>query len=135
MGDLAAYRDAWLGARFASRRKAPLLVQSVQLHPRLDRNGDRQISRDEIVQGVESLRQFDFDDDETLSPAELQPFPQSMLDAGMNSQTDDDRRDFVVLTDDEPLERLADRLIATYAKPEAAGLARSEEHTFELQSH
>ncbi len=124
--ELAAYLDPLLGARFASRRKAPLLVQSVQLHPRLDRNGDRQISRDEIEHGVESLRQFDFDDDETLSPAELQPFPQSMLDAAMNSQTDEDRRDFVVLTADEPLERLADRLVTMYAESQTDGLCASE---------
>ncbi|MEZ6147395.1 MAG: hypothetical protein R3B91_18625 [Planctomycetaceae bacterium] len=62
---------------FASRKRPPLLVQSVQLHPRLDRNGDRQISRDEIEQGIETLRQYDFDDDETFRPSRVAAVPLS----------------------------------------------------------
>ncbi len=124
--ELTAYLDPLLGERFASRRRPPLLVQSVQLHPRLDRNGDRQISRDEIEQGIDTLRQYDFDDDETFSPAELQPFPQSMLDAAMTSEESEDRRDFVLLAESESFDKLAARILKTYAKSEATGVTRAE---------
>ncbi|MEZ6050444.1 MAG: EF-hand domain-containing protein [Planctomycetaceae bacterium] len=126
LDELSAYLDPLLGERFASRKRPPLLVQSVQLHPRLDRNGDRQISRDEIEQGIETLRQYDFDDDETFSPAELQPFPQSMIDAQMTSTTNDDNREFVVLDEGEPLAALAQRLIASYTTLGTDGLTSQQ---------
>jgi hypothetical protein len=124
--ELAAQVESTFGPRFVSRLKPPLLVQSVQLHSRLDRDGDGHISRGEIEVGVEGLRQYDFDDDGTFSPAELQPFPLSMLDAARDEQTQGDSRVFVVLHEDEPLDKLADRLIATYADPQTAGLRASQ---------
>lgn len=124
--ELLTFLDPLLGERFATRRRPPLLMQSVQLHPRLDRNGDRQISRDEIENGVETLRQFDFDDDETFSPAELQPFPQAMIDAQMASTTEDDRRLFVVLNEDEPVDSLTQRLIDTYGDADATGVTAEQ---------
>ncbi|MGE0374890.1 MAG: hypothetical protein AB7I48_06260 [Planctomycetaceae bacterium] len=120
--ELSAYLDPLLGERFAVRRKPPLLVQSVQLHPRLDRDHDGRISRDEIDCAAETLRQFDFDDDGTFSPAELQPFPQSMLDTAMNPESDGDNRDFVVLTSGGSWGALAERIVATYGEPGSAGV-------------
>lgn len=124
--ELSAHVESTFGPRFVSRRKPPLLVQSVQLHERLDRDGDGHISRDEIEQGVDTLRPFDFDDDGTFSPAELQPFPLSILDAARNEQTPGDRRDFVVLHEGEPLDALAERMIATYAESHTDGLSASQ---------
>ncbi|MCA9075645.1 MAG: EF-hand domain-containing protein [Planctomycetaceae bacterium] len=124
--ELLAFLDPLLGERFASRPRPPLLVQSVQLHPRLDRNGDRQISRDEIEAGIETLRQFDFDDDETFSPAELQPFPQSMIDAQLTSTSGKDGRVFVLLDKNEPLAPLVQRLIDTYGDAGATGVTAEQ---------
>lgn len=119
--ELAAWLDPLLGERFSVRRKPPLLAQSVQLHPRLDLDGDGQISRHEIDRAAETLRQFDFDDDGTFSPAELQPFPQSMLDASMTSELESDGGEFLVLGEASPYETLAERLIATYGDGSPAG--------------
>ncbi len=112
-----------LGTPFQSRDRPPRLTQSVQLYSRLDTDADRRLTPADFQSALENLRAFDFDDDETLSAAELQPFPQSMLAAAMAQERGEERRPFVTLDADQPLEPLADRLLTMYAGPEAAGLA------------
>jgi Ca2+-binding EF-hand superfamily protein len=89
--------ESYLGPAFTIRRKPPLLVQSVQLFPRLDQDGDGRLSAEEIRNGPQTLAAFDFDDDGTLSPAELQPFPQAMVDAAMADGPDAEPDPFLVL--------------------------------------
>ncbi|MBX3439612.1 MAG: hypothetical protein KF861_19140 [Planctomycetaceae bacterium] len=123
--ELAVFLEPLLGERFAVRRKPPLLVQSVQLHPRLDLDGDGRISREEIDRAAETLRQYDFDDDGTFSPAELQPFPQSMVDAGMTTGAEGEGGDFVILPTGKALEELAARVVATYEGKQGPGIGNA----------
>uniref|UniRef100_UPI003075CE7B hypothetical protein n=1 Tax=Proteus faecis TaxID=2050967 RepID=UPI003075CE7B len=51
------------------------------LFPMLDRDRDGRLSAEEIQEGLAGLRETDFDDDESLSVAELQPFPRSIVEA------------------------------------------------------
>lgn len=78
--ELFTFVDEQLGPRFKIELKTRL-QQSVRLTQPLDLNGDEQVSREEVEQGLATLHQFDFDDDEALSVAELQPFPTAIRQA------------------------------------------------------
>lgn len=82
--ELFPFVDERLGPRFKIELKTRL-QQSVRLKP-LDLNGDELVSRDEVEQGLETLHGFDFDDDEALSVAELQPFPTAIRQALLQQQ-------------------------------------------------
>lgn len=84
--ELFAFVDQQLGPRFKIELKTRL-QQSVRLTQPLDLNGDEQVSRDEVEQGLATLHQFDFDDDEALSVAELQPFPTAIRQALLLQQS------------------------------------------------
>jgi Ca2+-binding EF-hand superfamily protein len=107
--------EAHLGGVFIIRRKPPQLVQSVQLLPRLDRDGDGKISASEILNGPQTLAAFDFDDDGTFSPAELQPFPQAMLDAAMTGGPDAQPEPFLVRDESTDRSGLISILYEKYA--------------------
>lgn len=79
--ELYRFIDEKLGPRFRIAARSPRLQQTVQLNGELDVDGDELITRAEIEHGMQVLRPFDFDDDETLSVAELQPFPTAILQA------------------------------------------------------
>ncbi|OAI53234.1 hypothetical protein AYO47_05205 [Planctomyces sp. SCGC AG-212-M04] len=78
---LRKYIDGQLGPEFAVEIKAPRLDQSVRLLDVLDKDGDGVLSVDEVVNSSKLLARYDLDDDESLSVAELQPFPQSVRQA------------------------------------------------------
>lgn len=78
--ELATHIQKALGPPLSIERK-PNLAQTVRLYEDLDLNGDFRIDGDEVTQGLEILKSLDFDDDETLSVAELQPFPLSVIQA------------------------------------------------------
>src|SRR5690606_16502869 len=111
-----------LGPAFAIRRKPPVLLQSVQLLPRLDGNHDGRITPTEIARGAQTLTALDFDDDGTFSPAELQPFPQSMLDAAMAEQREDSLEPFVLVDARSDRAELNSLLYRRYADDQ--GIAR-----------
>lgn len=79
--ELYQFIDEKLGPRFRIEARSLRLQQTVQLNGELDVDGDELITRAEIEQGMLVLRPYDFDDDETLSVAELQPFPTAILQA------------------------------------------------------
>jgi Ca2+-binding EF-hand superfamily protein len=79
--ELYPFIDEKLGPRFRIEARSLRLQQTVQLNGELDVDGDELITRAEIEQGMLVLRPYDFDDDETLSVAELQPFPTAILQA------------------------------------------------------
>ena len=70
-----------LGPPFQVIADRKRLDQTVDLFPMLDRDRDGRLSGDEVRQGLAMLRSTDFDDDESLSVAELQPFPRSIVEA------------------------------------------------------
>ena len=86
--ELKSHIQQALGPPLSIERKANL-AQSVRLYSDLDLNGDFRIDGDEVTQGLEILKSLDFDDDETLSVAELQPFPLSVVQAQQQDDTDD----------------------------------------------
>jgi Ca2+-binding EF-hand superfamily protein len=79
--DFAKRVEVGLGRRFQVVAKPKRLDQSVDLLPMLDADDDGRLTMDELRHGQSKLRPTDFDDDEALSVAELQPFPRSILDA------------------------------------------------------
>lgn len=78
--ELCAYVDQQLGPRLRVTLRTRL-QQSVRLFGPLDANGDEHVSREEIELGLGNLHINDFDDDGTLSVAELQPYPTAMRQA------------------------------------------------------
>ena len=115
--ELFAFIDANLGERFRVELRTRQ-QESARLFSPLDTDRDGLISRDEIESGFASLRAFDFDDDETLSVAELQPFPTSMLQAGLRQQGEDATQlPVIVLTTDDQRRSAAGRLLKLYADP------------------
>jgi Ca2+-binding EF-hand superfamily protein len=82
--ELFPFVDERIGPRFKIELKTRL-QQSVRLRP-LDLDGDEQVSREEVEQGLATLHGFDFDDDEALSVAELQPFPTAIRQALLQQQ-------------------------------------------------
>ena len=84
--ELFAFVDEQLGPRFKIQLRTRL-QQSVRLTQPLDLDGDGLVSREEVEQGLATLRQFDLDDDESLSVAELQPFPTAIRQALLLQQS------------------------------------------------
>jgi hypothetical protein len=78
--ELFAFVDRQLGPRLKVALKTRL-QQTVRLNRPLDTDRDEHVSRAEIETGLEILRSNDFDDDGTLSVAELQPYPTAMRQA------------------------------------------------------
>jgi Ca2+-binding EF-hand superfamily protein len=87
----------------------------IDLAGRMDLDGDEQLSQREFAVGLVQLRKLDFDDDQSLSPAELQPFgaaqarPPTRPDSSMSVE-------IVSLTRRVSGYSLAQRLLARYDK-------------------
>lgn len=118
--ELYAHIDAAMGPRMSIVRFIKQ-QQTVRLYSDLDLNRDGSINRDELSIGLEKLRSFDFDDDETLSVAELQPFPRAIVQAQqMNGQTDEPLP-LVLMDTPENLVEAARRVLALYGQTDASG--------------
>lgn len=104
-----------LGLPFQVIADRKRLDQSVDLFPMLDRNGDGRLSTEEVEKGISMLRGNDFDDDESLSVAELQPFPRSIIDA-RRQQAAIESPDIPVLSLSSEKERdvACDRILEVY---------------------
>jgi Ca2+-binding EF-hand superfamily protein len=103
-----------MGSGLSIKRPRRSASQTVILHPRLDTDDDGQVSTEELESGLVSLGPYDFDDDESLSAAELQPFPRAMRAAAAEDILDVGEAPFVALDDDVDTETLLRRLLAQY---------------------
>lgn len=122
--ELFAFVDENLGERFRVELKTRL-QESVRLFSPLDADRDGLVSREEIEKGFRSLRAFDFDDDETLSVAELQPFPTSMLQARSQQPGDDAAQlPVIVLTTEAQRKEALDRIVSLYGVSGEEGKGR-----------
>lgn len=81
LSELTSFVQSVLGPSLTIETAPPKLSATVRIYEDLDINQDGKISVDEIAKGHQTLQVFDFDDDETLSVAELQPFPLSVVQA------------------------------------------------------
>ncbi|SFI89867.1 EF-hand domain-containing protein [Planctomicrobium piriforme] len=102
------------GPAVAIVQRPPRLSQSVRLDGELDLNHDGRIDAVEIQQGFEALKSFDFDDDETLSVAELQPFPLSVRQAQRQAQVDSDPSPLHFISTPEECETVAEVIWQRY---------------------
>lgn len=123
--EMLAHVNAAMGSGLSIKRPRRPATQTVILHPRLDGDGDGQVSIDELLTGLSALSPFDFDDDQSLSAAELQPFPRSMR--GANEFIDEGETPFVTLDESTDVDALAHRLISQYGRgneisPDAIGI-------------
>jgi len=112
-----------LGAPFQVVADRKRLDQTVDLLPMLDRDRDGRLSADEVRDGLAILRSTDFDDDESLSVAELQPFPRSMVEA-RRQQAAIEAPDVPVLSLTSPQDRkiAADRILRIYRGKDSAAV-------------
>ncbi|MFO1093354.1 MAG: hypothetical protein U0992_08575 [Planctomycetaceae bacterium] len=112
--ELFAFVDQQLGPRFRVTLKVRP-QQSVRLYP-LDINGDTMFSREEVEAGLAVLHVNDFDDDGTLSVAELQPYPTAMRQAMLRQEAEASNDiPLLVLTTDTERAQAAERLLTYYA--------------------
>jgi Ca2+-binding EF-hand superfamily protein len=124
--ELFTYLDERIGPRFRIEGKPPRLQQSVNLHPRLDTNGDGYVSRAEIEAGLSTLHSFDFDDDQSLSVAELQPFPTAILQAQRQQEASAPNvLPVMELQTQEQRAQVAERLMSMYGDAPVGEAGRS----------
>lgn len=111
-----------LGPPFQVVADRKRLDQTVDLFPMLDLDRDGRLSGDEVRQGLAILRSTDFDDDESLSVAELQPFPRSIVEA-RRQEAATESPDIPVLSLSTAAERktAAERIHAVY-RDKGAGI-------------
>ncbi|WP_437205144.1 hypothetical protein [Planctomicrobium sp. SH664] len=114
LNELQDHLDRVIGPTVVIRKQPPRLAQTVRLSVELDLNRDGRLEADEVEQGLRRLYAFDFDDDETLSVAELQPFPQSVRQALRQEQAREEPLPLLMLTDDESFDVAADRCLNLY---------------------
>jgi Ca2+-binding EF-hand superfamily protein len=112
--ELFRHIDRSMGPAFSIERKPPRLSQTVRLFEDLDIDGDGRISAEEVEQGLAILRYSDFDDDDTLSVTELQPFPLSVVQARQQARTDEAPLPLLALDDDDSLTAAVTRLMDQY---------------------
>ncbi len=123
--ELFTYLDERIGPRFRIEGKPPRLQQSVNLHPRMDTNGDGYVSRAEIEAGLSTLHSFDFDDDQSLSVAELQPFPTAILQAQRQQEASAPNvLPVMELQTQEHRAQVAERLLSMYGDAPAGEAGR-----------
>ncbi len=108
-----------MGSGLSISRRQTRASQTVVLYPRLDADADGQVSTVELTEGLSLLKPFDFDDDESLSAAELQPFPASMQ-VSQAMQPRADQSPFVVLDDALDQQSLIRRLHGLYGDETSA---------------
>ena len=113
MAEFAAHVNAAMGSGLSISRRQRRASQTVVIYPRLDVDDDGQVSTDELTEGLALLEPFDFDDDETLSAAELQPFPASMQASQMMSMRAE-QSPFIVLNDNTDRVDVVRRLQSQY---------------------
>ena len=102
--ELEQHISSALGPTLSVERAPPKLAATVRLFSDLDGNSDGKISQDEVKTGLEILHSFDFDDDETLSVAELQPFPLSVVQAQRETQAEEEPVPMFFLRNQEEIE-------------------------------
>jgi len=121
--ELQAYLASVAGPPLSVEMAPPKSTQTVRLYSELDLDNDGRIDSDEVSNGLNELQQFDFDDDETLSVAELQPFPNSVLLAQRQEQARNEPTPLTLLETDEQRMQAAQRCLDQYGD----GVTLSEE--------
>ena len=112
--ELLTHLDDALGPAIAIVKAPPKQTQTVRLYRDLDRDDDGRVSADEVEDGLATLLAFDFDDDETLSVAELQPFPLSVLQAMQAEEAQEEPVPLLQLNTPSEISLAADRCITQY---------------------
>ena len=97
---LKKYIDNQLGPLFSVEMEAPRADQTVRLVDALDADGDGVLSVTEVLSAGKALSRYDLDDDESLSVAELQPFPQSVRQAQREKAVEEGRGSRVFLLEE-----------------------------------
>ncbi len=136
--ELTAHLQLSLGPPLTIEKAPPKLAATVRLYEDLDLNSDGKISGDEVEQGLNVLRAFDFDDDETLSVAELQPFPLSVVQAQQQAAVDEEPVPIHFIRNDEEISEAVDGFLSHYKSANAVaavlltGLKEKEFGRFDL---
>ncbi len=117
--ELTAHLQSALGPPLTIEKAPPKLAATVRLYEDLDLNGDGKIAGDEVEQGLNILRAFDFDDDETLSVAELQPFPLSVVQAQQQAAVDEEPVPIHFIRNDEEIVAAVEGFLSHYKSGES----------------
>lgn len=140
LAELSDFLNIALGPTLSIERAPPKLAATVRLFDDLDTDRNGRISGEEIERGWEQLRNFDFDDDETLSVAELQPFPLSIVRAQQQATADEEPLPLLFLRNADEIESGVALLSMLYGAADAipqqmlSGLSEREFERFDLNS-
>lgn len=113
--ELAFHIQSAFGPELAVEKAPPRRSQTARLSVDLDLDKDGRITRDEIVAGLERLRSLDFDDDDALSVAELQPFPRSIVEARQVREREQSESLLLPIGSDSEFGAAAERCAKWYA--------------------
>ncbi|MCA9029426.1 MAG: EF-hand domain-containing protein [Planctomycetaceae bacterium] len=137
--ELFAFLDVALGPALSVEKKAPRLAQTVRLYSELDANQDDRITPEEFEEGLGKLLLSDFDDDETLSVAELQPYPLSVIQAQQQQEAMNSTNSLPLMlaTTEEERTQAAERLLGhigseELSSPESLGIPERFFRAFDL---
>ena len=119
--ELRIHLDEALGAPISIERAPARLDQTVRLYADIDTDANGKITTEEVKNGLNALQMFDFDDDEALSVAELQPFPNSVLQAQMEAQSEDDPLPLILVNTDDQRLIAARRCVHQYGDGKSIG--------------
>lgn len=117
--ELLTFLETVFGPPLTVEKMAPRLAQTVRLYAELDADKDNRITPDEFRDGLAKLKLSDFDDDETLSVAELQPYPLSVVQAqqAMEAATPEGQSmPLVLATTEDDRKAAATRVSKEYAQ-------------------
>ncbi|MCA9049183.1 MAG: hypothetical protein KDA89_10675, partial [Planctomycetaceae bacterium] len=108
--------------------------EAVRLAAFLDQNGDGNVGREELTDGVRSLRFRDLDDDQTYSAAELLPFrdPRNQRAALVPDVAD---LPFVQMTDTDAVSRAAQQILKRCGQSDRRHAGNDSSDTAEAEAH
>lgn len=116
--ELTTFIGKALGAPLTIEKAPPKLSATVRLFSDLDVNKDQIVSDTEIENGMKILHAFDFDDDETLSVAELQPFPLSVIQARQQVADDETPAPIHFIRDNDEITAAVTAVLDHYGQTE-----------------
>ncbi len=120
--ELAAYIDRVFGNPFELSVKPQRATQGVDLFSLLDVNRDGRLSREELSIAAKTLRKLDFDEDETFTIDELQPFRNPQIpQAPMVQSALGTDQPFLTLDDEQSIAQAADQLLKRYGTVQSKG--------------
>lgn len=114
--ELFTFLDNTLGPQLTIQKAAPRLAETVRLYAELDLDQDDRITAAEFQAGLVRLQLSDFDDDDALSVAELQPYPIAIVQARQAAvaASSTEETQLLLATTESERQTTAERILRVY---------------------